>query len=270
MSLAWTTIVLIVLLFPGVFFFTGLSRRERFSREVVRSTAVGEVGLAVLIALVIHLASWGALSAFGFDLGNFVRPLFTLERIHPAIASDLIVERLPKIGSYVVVTALIGMAAGWGVGWWISAGHLQLFVRHKWINTVNASMRDGVVTAYVLTTTVQNSKALMYKGVLAEFFLTLDGSLTYVVLKNCSRFFMSLEGDQPQTMKPADLFGAHQADREKQFWDYLFLDAKNIANILFEPSPELATTKAGSDALEKALEELDTQFSQAHAEHQKQ
>jgi len=58
MSVAWTTILIIALLFPGVFFFIGLSLKERFSREVIRSNAIGEVGLAILVALILHLLAY--------------------------------------------------------------------------------------------------------------------------------------------------------------------------------------------------------------------
>jgi hypothetical protein len=35
-------------------------------------------------------------------------------------------------------------------------------------------------------------------------------------------------------------------------------DAKNIANILFDPSPEIKATLKGNEALERALKELQT------------
>lgn len=256
MSVAWTTILIIALLFPGVFFFIGYSSRERFSREIVRSNAIGEVGLAVLIALIIHLSAWGVLSLFGFDLAAFARPLSNIEKLLPAIATDLIVQRILPVALYVIGTALMGLLCGCAVAWLIFTGRLPFLVRHKWINVVNAAMREGLVTAYVMTATVQNGRALMYKGVLAEFYLTVDGSLTYVVLKSCSRFLMMMDGNEPTTTKQLQLFGPGQADRDKQFWDYLFIDAKNIANILFDPSPEIKNKEGGSKALDEALAEF--------------
>jgi hypothetical protein len=118
-------------------------------------------------------------------------------------------------------------------------------------------MREGIVTAFVMTTTVENDRVLMYKGVLSEFYLTLDGSLTYVILKNCSRFFMKMDGDNPTPTDLQKLFGDEQ-DKRKDQWDYLFVDAKNIANILFDPSPEIKTSDKGNEALDKALAELRT------------
>jgi NADH:ubiquinone oxidoreductase subunit 5 (subunit L)/multisubunit Na+/H+ antiporter MnhA subunit len=241
MSVAWTTILIIALLFPGVFFFIGLSLKERFSREVIRSNAIGEVGLAILVALILHLLAYWILLRFDFDLSNFLGPLATYDKdLKPAIGIVV------RGGVYTVIMAVTGLLIGMAAAPW--------FARHKWITTVNKSMKEGIVTAYVMTTTVHNNRALMYKGVLSEFYLTLDGSLTYVVLKNCSRFFMKMDGDGPTTTAQLKLFGTAQESRES--WDYLFIDAKNIANVLFDPSPEIKTSKKGDEALEKALEEL--------------
>ena len=62
--------------------------------------------------------------------------------------------------------------------------------------------------------------------------------------------------DTPTTTAQLKLFGTAQDSRES--WDYLFIDAKNIANILFDPSPEIKATDKGNEALEKALKELQT------------
>ncbi|MGJ4893729.1 hypothetical protein ACQR2B_06845 [Bradyrhizobium oligotrophicum] len=245
--MAWTTIVIIALLFPGVFFFLGLSSTERFSREVVRSSAIGDVGLAVLVSLLLHLVAYAILSPAGFDLAHFLEPALQYDK-SPNLAA--VITSVVWAASYTIVMA----GAGYLVG--VCAATLPFLARHKWITTVNRSMQDGIVTAYVMTTTVQNGRALMYKGVLSEFYLTLDGSLTYVILKSCSRFFMTMDGDRPTTTEQYNLFGSATDRRDKQSWDYLFIDAKNIANVLFDPSPEIKTTNAGNEALEKALAEL--------------
>jgi len=45
----------------------------------------------------------------------------------------------------------------------------------------------------------------------------------------------------------------------------IFIDAKNIANVLFDPSPEISTDSAGMKALEKALADLKTAGNGANA-----
>lgn len=254
MSVAWTTILIIALLFPGVFFFVGLSVRERFSREVVRSNAIGEVGLAILVALILHLTAYAALRPFGFDLSDFLDPLTTYSHWTTLRSGVRIVI---AGGVYTATMAVIGLLLG------MLAATLPWFARHKWITVVNRSMKQGFVTAFVMTTTVHNNRALMYKGVLSEFYMTLDGSLTYIVLKNCSRFFMKMDGDGPITTAQLKLFGTAQESRDS--WDYLFIDAKNIANILFDPSPEIKTSGKGNEALERALRELQTAIDASNA-----
>jgi hypothetical protein len=73
-SVAWTTAALVVLLLPGVFFIAGLSSRERFAREIVRASAVGEIAFALFVALLIHLAAYGILQLIRFDAERFFRP----------------------------------------------------------------------------------------------------------------------------------------------------------------------------------------------------
>jgi hypothetical protein len=190
MSVAWTTILVIALLFPGVFFFIGLSSRDRFSREVVRSNVIGDVGLAIWVALVLHFLAFELISSLGFDIDKAIGTLSSFERrIDPAPVVKLVISG--------VIYTIVMAAVGWLIGWVAAA--LPFFARHKWISTVNQSMKEGLVTAYVMTTTVQNGRALMYKGVLSEFYLTVDGSLTYIVLKNCSRYLMKIEGDEAKT-----------------------------------------------------------------------
>jgi hypothetical protein len=78
MSVAWTTILIIALLLPGVFFFIGTAARERFSREIVRSSAIGEVAWVIFISIVIHLATWCILLLFDFDLAYNIKEISRL------------------------------------------------------------------------------------------------------------------------------------------------------------------------------------------------
>jgi hypothetical protein len=103
-----------------------------------------------------------------------------------------------------------------------------------------------------MTTTAEEGKILMYRGRLHEVFLLEDGKISYVILKNCARFYMTLGADTPTMGKQLELFNAK--DRHRRVWDYLLIDGANIANILFDPSAEtIRTTEEGSKALEEAL-----------------
>ncbi len=257
MSLAWTSIFIIILLLPGVFFFVGISARERFSREIIRSTALAEVGLALLFAILLHLLAWWALYlAFGFNPQTFFRPLQTLDAA-PGQIFAYGFELLWPLLWYVVVTAFIGWGVGALTAWMVVNGPLRFLATHKWVYQIQkfSGRRGRVVTAYVMTTTCEDGRILMYKGSLQEFYLSGAGKISYVVLRTCSRYLMRIDQDQeqPTTGAPVPLFSI---DSPQRSWDYLMIHGDNIANVLFDPSPEIEQTRAGSEALERAVAEL--------------
>lgn len=257
MSIAWTTALVIVLLLPGLFFFIGLAAFERLSREIVRSSAISEIGLAFVFAIAIHLAAVVVLSAFGFRFSVFIEPLFEYNNLATDIFIQRAADRLAPILVYILVTAAIGAGLGGLVARGIMAGPLRFLATHKWIyDVIDANRKGGVITAYVMTTISQDNKILMYRGRLQEFFLTPDGKLSYVVLKNCARYYMNFEEKFPLTSEQLNLFGSKQDGRPKTMWDYLVIEGTNIANILFDPSPEIKQTKEGELALEDEIKRI--------------
>ena len=104
-----------------------------------------------------------------------------------------------------------------------------------------------------MTTTKENKKVLMYKGLLAEFYLSPEGKFVYVVLKTCSRYYMKFDDDTaPTTSEQLQLFKDDEpTDRS---WDYLLIDGSNIANILFDPSAQIVATDAGKKLLDDELD----------------
>jgi hypothetical protein len=94
MSIAWTTIIIIALLLPGVFTFIGYSTTERFSRDIIKINAVGEIGAAILIAIVVHLIALWILTLCGFSLTEFIQPLIDHENLPASTIAGLVVERL--------------------------------------------------------------------------------------------------------------------------------------------------------------------------------
>jgi hypothetical protein len=171
----------------------------------------------------------------GFDLAATLK--LSTEYGHFVSRAEYIDHVVPLIwrtGSYVLVTAVIGLGAGCLVSYLASRGYLPFLIRHKWINQVGLSMKSGLVTAYVMTNTSENGRVLMYKGILAEFFQQPEGKFEYVVLKSCSRFFMTFE-EAPTTGEQLQLFRS-QMGRLEGVWDFLQIEGANIANILFDPS----------------------------------
>jgi hypothetical protein len=257
MSIAWTTALIVILLLPGLFFFIGLATFERLSREIVRSSAISEIGLAFVVAIAIHLVAVAILSAFKFRFSEFVEPLFEFSRLNTDIFIQRAADRLVPILVYILVTAAVGGGLGGLVARGIMAGPLRFLATHKWIyDVIDSNRKGGVITVYVMTTVSQDNKILMYRGRLQEFFLGPDGKLSYVVLKNCARYYMNFEDKFPLTSEQLNLFGSKQDGRPKAMWDYLVIEGTNIANILFDPSPEIKQTKEGELALEDEIKKI--------------
>lgn len=129
---------------------------------------------------------------------------------------------------------------------------------HKWVYEVVkfSGKRRGVVTAYVMTKTVENNRALMYKGLLQEFYLNADGRFAYIVIKNCTKYYMKFDDDAPKTGAQLSLFKSEDDGGPGRVWNYLMIDGGNIANILFDPSPAILQTDRGTKALEEAIRDL--------------
>ena len=256
MSIAWATVAIILLLLPGVFFFIGLASYERLSREIIRSSVVSEIALAAAIAGAIHFVALCSLGAFGFRLSRFIAPVvLSAEKL----SSDLvpqIAERLVPTALYLATTTTIGFGLGFFVAIGVVAGPLRRLARHKWIyDLVDADRKSKIVTAYVMTTIVEASKIIMYKGRVHDIFLQADGNISYIVLRNSFRYYMAFEGGNLITSKQLELFGARQSRRPEHVWDRLLIEGKNIANVLFDSSPEITRQAEGEEALQRALEE---------------
>jgi hypothetical protein len=197
------------------------------------------------------------LSACGFRLSEFIEPLFEYGHLNTDVFIQRAAERLAPILVYILVTASIGGGLGGLVARGIMAGPLRFLATHKWIyDVIDANRKGGVITAYVMTTISQDNKILMYRGRLQEFFLSQDGKLSYVVLKNCARYYMNFEEKFPLTSEQLNLFGSKQDGRPKTMWDYLVIEGTNIANVLFDPSPEIKQTKEGEQALEDEIKKI--------------
>jgi hypothetical protein len=242
--------------FAGGLFFIGFATRERYAREVIRSTALAEVGLALLFAILLHLCAWQVLYwLFDFSPQRFFRPLEVYDRAPTWLVLSYGFELLWPILWYVVATAVLGGVIGAFAAWMIVKGPLRFLATHKWVyQLLKFSGRRGrVVTAFVMTTTAEAGKILMYKGSLQELYLSGEGKVSYIVLRSCSRYLMHMNDGEPLTGTQLPLF---KDDSPYRSWDYLMISGDHIANVLFDPSPEIEQTRAGSAALERAVAEL--------------
>jgi hypothetical protein len=267
MSVVWTTIALVALLVPGIFFFIGVATYERFSREIIRSGAVSELALATVVAIIIHTVLIVLLSAFvGFRLSAYVAPVAEYATIsHVELVRRLSAKLMPTI-VYLLVSTACGFGLGVLVAVGIVGGRLRFLAKHKWVyDIIDRDRHGGSVTAFVMTTMTEDSKVLMYRGRLHEFFMLEDGKISYVILKDCARFYMNFGDDGLSTAKQLDIFRGATAQR--RVWDYLMIDGSNIANILFDPSAQtIKTTDEGLKALMAAVKAQREIMDKAHRE----
>ena len=112
MSIAWATLVFIALLLPGIFFFIGLATYERLSREIIRSSVISEVAMAIMVALILHALSIIVLSAFGFRLSEFVNPLAEYGSTKPEELVKQVSARLLLAVFYLVITTGLDLCLG--------------------------------------------------------------------------------------------------------------------------------------------------------------
>jgi len=256
MSLAWATLALIVFLLPGVFFFIGLATYERLSREIIRSGVVSEVAMASAIAIAIHVIAIVILSAVGFRFSQFVEPLAEFSRIETHVFVQRLADRLMPVALYLAATTATGFGLGWFVAVNIVSGRLRRLARHKWIYDItDVDRKGGFVTAFVMTTIIDQSRIIMYKGRLHDIFLGPEGNISYLVLRNCYRYYMTFEDGALTTSRQLELFGARQGARPANVWDRLFIEGANIANVLFDSSPEIKGQAEGKNVLEAAFEQ---------------
>lgn len=253
MSLAWAPLAIILLLLPGVFFFIGLASYERLPREIVRSGVISEVAMATAIAIGIHTTVILAMGAGDFHLSTFLLQ-FADYTTTPQKVIRALADRLLSLVIYLAVCTVLGFIFGLLVAKLIVSGPLRRLAAHRWIyDIIDADRRGGIVTAFVMTSLVEDSQVLMYKGRLHDIFLGEGGKISYIILRNCSRYSMKFKEGDLLTTKQLELFGATQGDRPAHVWDRLIIDGDNIANVLFDSSPEIKGQAEGAKRLDEEL-----------------
>ena len=95
----------------------------------------------------------------------------------------------------------------------------------------------------------------MYKGRVHDIFLGPEGNVSYLVLKNCFRYYMTFKDGELITSKQLELFGAAQGTRPAHVWDRLLIEGTNIANVLFDSTPEIKAQAEGKETLDAAFQE---------------
>lgn len=252
MSLAWTTVAVLVLLLPGFFYFVGLRLKERIARDARAQHAFEQLAGIVFIAFLVHGVYYLTSPLFCgtwppcVDLGEFFA-VITLDAADNASVAALVMKidsDVPWIVAYVALTTVGAGVAGWLVARFMTKGFLGFLARHKWVHELPFD-RDGFTKAYVLTNLKEGNRVLMYRGTLRDFYFRADGQISYLVLVSCVRYYMVFD-DDPRTTLPVEIGRTTGA----LLPSYLFVvEGEDIANVVFESFPVRFS--------KKGLEELD-------------
>ncbi len=251
MSIAWGSLVLLLMLLPGVLFFVGLYLPEQFTRETTERSALGQLAAVLLVSFLVHGAFFSVSRvACGtilpcIDVEGVLR-ILTLDRLDGAAAHQtaLTISRYwPWIFVYILAAAAVGVLAGWLVGRLIVARRLRGLTQHTWV--YDLSVGDNFTVGYVMTNVRQDDRILMYQGFLKAFGLQKDGRFAYIVLTDAARGYMKLGEGAPTTSDPQHWHRIGEtpastgpvirsrlgAQRERS---YFVIEGEDIANVVFD------------------------------------
>lgn len=251
MSLAWSSLVLLIVLLPGVLFFVGIYLPEQFTRESEPRSPLGQLAGALLIAFVVHGLGYAILSSVCFgrfpcisiqELLNVINVAPEHSEAAPHVDKMLFAFRW-WILAYVLSTAFVGAGIGGAYGLLIVKRKTRGLSRHSWIYALNV---EGLTYAYVLTKVREEDRILLYKGFLQAFGLRQDGRFSYIVLINVTRLYLKLDeagsvtsGEDiqraiGQSSPSAISVPAEPRKRRTRLHSLFVIEGEDIANAVFD------------------------------------
>lgn len=250
MSIAWGSLVLLIVLLPGVLFFIGILWPEQFTREAELRSPLGQLAGALLVAFFVHGLSFSILTGVCGSVVPCISmsALFGTIQLDTSPASTIQTSRMFEefrwwIFIYVMGTSASGMGLGALYGWLIATRRIRRFSKHNWIFDLSV---DGLTYAYVLSHIRENSNILMYKGFLRAFGLQQDGKFSYIVLSDVTRMYMTLSSDDSRTSaahlqrvigasSPGEVVLPTEPTKPKKRKQSLFvIEGEDIANAVFD------------------------------------
>lgn len=251
MSIAWSSLVLLVLLLPGVLFFTGIYLPEKFTRQAEARSPLGQLAGVLFIAFVVHGTAFGLFGSncsgrapcMRFDLLVDFLNLDSKQATATALSSAMLVQFRWWIYSYVLLTSGAGVLLGYAYGALVSSGKLRGLSRHPWVYDLSI---DGLTYAYVMTHVKHEERLLMYKGFLRAFGLQEDGRFSYIVLSDVTRMYMQLAPGGSET-SGADgqrvignstpgtvILPREPAQPRRRRHSVFIIEGEDVANVVFD------------------------------------
>ncbi|PTR16166.1 MULTISPECIES: hypothetical protein [unclassified Nitrosospira] len=280
MSIAWATVVIVVLLLPGFAFFWGLYSPNQVTREVSPASPLAQLAGVVIISFLIHACAYfvintrlclgtgpGALPTLAgmpcVDFDEFAALLrieaFTLPGTPPRTFRSMLDHYAGWILVYFGVTGAITGLLGFGAGKLIENGYLSGFTRHRYLFMLERGRKKKgaeLVRAHVLSRTQNLNNVIFYDGILQDFFAKADGTISYIVLHDARTSTIEITGSGTQhssTSIPLDIGGENLGIKP-----LLVITSDNIANVYFEPLNAVRIESgADTEILDRAIDELE-------------
>jgi hypothetical protein len=275
MSIAWATVVIVVLLLPGFAFFWGLYSPNQVTREVSPASPLAQLAGVVVISFLVHACAYfvintrlcigpGALPAMPcVDFDEFSALLrieaFTLPGTPPHTFRSMLDNYAGWILVYFGATGSLTGLLGFGAGKLIENGYLRGFTRHRYLFMLERGRKEKeteLVRAHVLSRMQNQNNVIFYDGILQDFFAKADGTISYVVLHDARTSTIEITGSGTQhsdTSIPLDIGGESLGTKP-----LLVITSDNIANVYFEPL-NAVNIEGGADTeiLDRAIDELE-------------
>lgn len=274
MSLAWGTVLLILLVMPGFAALFAFYTGSRSSRDATPKSASAELAIVVALAFVFHfLAVIALLLANGlYDLGtalaNSHAPSWNDGMMHGAIDSldDVLQQCDDKVlcnpislvqahpltvvgfGVYLIaVTAAALFLALWLIRRLEGPWNVQIRFLHGWAGDFFVGDPPALITATVLTDISHKDLIVAYSGTLFDLHLNRERNIENLVLVNPQkRVFRLTEGQGLAEVKERPV---------KNLAATLFLEGKGLRNLALKKGEQ--EIHAPSSAVKRLGEVID-------------
>ncbi|HKW82397.1 MAG TPA: hypothetical protein VJN68_01480 [Burkholderiaceae bacterium] len=277
MSIAWATVVLVVLLLPGFCFFWGFYLPHQVTRESVPANPLAQLAGVVIYGFFFHgIAYWlvnRVLDGGHCEPAAVLLPCLDFDLFASIVRLDgtpPVGKTLPALNQhfatysgwillYFAVAAGLSMLIGWGAGALVANGTLPMN-RHRYLFTLEQARKAAneedaalLVRAHVLSKTTHGDLVVLYDGLVRDFFARADGTINYLVLRGPRSTTLKIEAGKSRPSGDPQPLASGQGDSSQAF---LLIASDDIANVYFEPIT-VVQTKDSQEELDAALKRMD-------------
>lgn len=264
MSIAWSTVIVVVLLLPGILFFAGFYFPEKVTRESAPISPLAQLSGVVGIALLLHAIFYGILNYGGLyehfpsikdiALDKFII-ILRADSSNPNAPSALAFKGIfdrdaLNIFIYFVVISGMGFLLGWRIGLLVTNGPLRMLASHQWqFRLLDGKKSAKYVRAHVLSKTSHDGRVLIYDGIVEEFYAKASGTINHLVLKDARSGVLEIGNNVPIRHAGRIPLG----DNKEGSFQVLVLTSDDIANVYFEKVASITIVEGDMQKLAKSL-----------------